>query len=79
MPVNDKAFRQFACRVCGDDTSIAFCEPTAHDDVMNGKAHFQAWCERHCPGHDYEYDRMACNWFCRYCDALPPNDWYDYD
>lgn len=68
-------FGQFNCRVCGEPTAISFFEPTAHEDIEGGREHFQAWCEKHCPGHIYEHDyRELC---CKYCDARPPDDYYD--
>lgn len=69
-------FREFACRVCGADTDFSFCEPTAHPDLEHGKAHFQAWCATHCPGHDYEYDRYARDHFCRWCGATPDDPYF---
>lgn len=65
----------FECRVCGGETLTSFIEPTAHEDVVNGRAHFRAWCEAHCPGHVYE--RFEDWPECKYCCAPAPPDYYD--
>ncbi len=69
-------FGKFACRVCGEPTAIAFCAPTAHDDFEHSRPHFQAWCERCCLSHEYEYIDRGDGWRCVYCDASPPDESY---
>lgn len=54
----------FKCSVCGELAPIApqGSEPT--------------YCEKHCPDHDYQYER-GDGWHCVTCHAEPPHDWFD--
>lgn len=53
----------FTCSVCGAATSIA---------PKDGPA----FCEAHCPDHDYQYERGEGH-RCVKCNAEPPLDWHD--
>lgn len=55
----------FSCRVCGKECPIAPDPPG------------RAVCEEHCEDHDYEYDPMRRDRFCKHCDKQVPYDFYD--
>lgn len=76
--INVAAFNEFACRVCGRDAFVSFIEPTAHEDLEHGKAHFQAWCIKCCPGHLW-LNEPGEGLMCKYCSDQPPYDYYDYE
>lgn len=56
----------FKCSVCGEQCSVA---PKGDDPT---------YCEKHCPDHQYEYERGEGH-RCVTCNAPPPDDWFDVD
>lgn len=57
--------RMFRCYVCHVDTDVELRDGTAV-------------CEKHCPDHDYEYDRSTQERICDNCGKYAPPDYYDY-
>lgn len=56
----------FACSVCGEQAAAAPADGGP------------AFCEQHCPDHDYQYQRGEGH-RCVTCFAEPPPDWFDLD
>jgi hypothetical protein len=46
--------------------------------LEHGKAHFQAWCIKCCPGHLW-LNEPGEGLMCKYCSDQPPYDYYDYE
>lgn len=65
----------FTCRVCGCEVSG---HPIAKNDIGEDVG-IQGVCEKHCKGHEYEFDYMRCASFCLYCDHKQEYWFGDYE
>ena len=54
-----------ACEKCGGDVAVYPDPPEP------------AYCEEHCPGHEYEHDPWRRGHYCVICDAQRPYEPFD--
>ena len=55
----------YRCSVCGAECDIAPDPPSP------------TFCPKHCPDHDYRYDRSDRSFYCVTCGQQPSPDWFD--
>jgi len=64
VPIGEAGAGLFKCKVCGVDCPITPADRSG------------AYCPKHCPDHDYQYQRGEGH-RCVTCHAPAPEDWFD--
>lgn len=62
------------CRMCGESRDVIAYDPRGLWAFFRRKT----YCPKHCPDHDFAYQRDMHEWGCNICGEPPPADFWAY-